>query len=87
MDRKALPVPDQSRPELESEYIEPRTDNEKKLAAICAELLNLDKVGIYDSFFGIAITGHLWETNDRWISRRNRAKKNYGRNPATSTDY
>ena len=56
VDRKALPVPDQSRPELESEYIEPRTDNEKKLAAICAELLNLEKVGIYDSFFDLG--GH-----------------------------
>jgi len=56
VDRKALPVPDQSRPELESEYIEPRTDNEKKLAAICAELLNLEKVGVYDSFFDLG--GH-----------------------------
>jgi amino acid adenylation domain-containing protein len=56
VDRKALPAPDQSRPDLESEYVEPRTETEKKLAAICAELLNIEKVGIYDSFFDLG--GH-----------------------------
>jgi len=56
VDRRALPAPDQSRPELESEYVEPRTDNERKLAAICAELLNIEKVGVYDSFFDLG--GH-----------------------------
>lgn len=56
IDRAALPKPDQSRPDLESEYIAPRTETEQKLAAICAELLNLERVGIYDSFFDLG--GH-----------------------------
>lgn len=56
VDRKAMPAPDQSRPDLESEYVEPRTETEQKLAAICAELLNIEKVGVYDSFFDLG--GH-----------------------------
>jgi len=56
VDRNALPAPDQSRPELESEYVAPRNENEKKLAAICTELLNIEKVGVYDSFFDLG--GH-----------------------------
>ncbi|MDZ7319566.1 MAG: non-ribosomal peptide synthetase, partial [candidate division KSB1 bacterium] len=56
VDRKALPAPDQSRPDLEIEYVAPRTETEKQLAAICAELLNLKQVGIYDSFFDLG--GH-----------------------------
>jgi len=56
VDRKALPAPDQSRPDLESEYVEPRTETEKKLAAIVAQLLTIEKVGVYDSFFDLG--GH-----------------------------
>lgn len=56
IDRAALPKPDQSRPDLESEYVAPRTETEQKLAAICAELLNIERVGVYDSFFDLG--GH-----------------------------
>ncbi len=56
VDRKALPAPDQSRPELGSEYVEPRNDDEKKLAEIVSELLNVEKVGVYDNFFDLG--GH-----------------------------
>ncbi len=56
VDRNALPAPDQSRPDLESKYVAPRNDVEEKIAAICAELLGLERVGIYDSFFDLG--GH-----------------------------
>lgn len=56
IDRKALPVPDQSRPELESAYVAPRNEVEEKLARICADLLNVEKIGVYDNFFELG--GH-----------------------------
>ncbi|MDZ7399742.1 MAG: amino acid adenylation domain-containing protein [candidate division KSB1 bacterium] len=56
VDRKRLPAPDLSRPELGSEYVAPRNETEERLAAICAELLNLKQVGVYDNFFELG--GH-----------------------------
>ncbi len=56
VDRGALPAPDQSRPDLESKYVAPRNDVEEQIAAMCAELLSLERVGIYDSFFELG--GH-----------------------------
>lgn len=56
IDRRALPVPDQVRPELESTYVAPRTPTEKKVATIWADLLGLEQVGVRDSFFEVG--GH-----------------------------
>jgi len=56
VDRNQLPAPDLSRPELGSEFVAPRNEIEEKLATICAELLNLEKVGVYDNFFELG--GH-----------------------------
>ena len=56
LDRKALPVPDQRRPELEEVYVGPRTPIEELLAEIWAGVLKLDKVGIEDNFFDLG--GH-----------------------------
>ncbi len=56
VDRKALPAPDQSRPELEHSYTAPRTPVEALLANIWAEVLKLDKIGIHDNFFQLG--GH-----------------------------
>jgi acyl carrier protein len=56
VDRKALPVPDHNRPELEECYIAPRTPIEELLAEIWAAVLKLDKVGIHDNFFELG--GH-----------------------------
>lgn len=56
LDRKALPVPDQTRPELAETYTAPRTPVEKLLAQIWAVVLKLDKVGIHDNFFRLG--GH-----------------------------
>jgi len=51
VDRKALPEPDTSRPELRSEYIGPRNETEEALAEIWCSILGLDKVGMNDNFF------------------------------------
>ncbi len=55
LDRKALPAPDGQR-QTTREYVAPRTELEKKLAEIWAEVLKLDRVGINDNFF--ALGGH-----------------------------
>ncbi|HET6364286.1 MAG TPA: amino acid adenylation domain-containing protein [Nitrospirota bacterium] len=51
LDRRALPAPDPSRPELRESYIAPRTPIEEALAGIWAEVLGLELIGIHDSFF------------------------------------
>ena len=51
VDRRALPPPEQTRPDLESAFLAPRTPAEHTLAAIWAELLGLEEVGIHDNFF------------------------------------
>jgi len=56
VDRRALPAPDPSRPELEQTYVAPRDQVEKVLAEMWAELLTLEKVGILDNFFDLG--GH-----------------------------
>ncbi len=44
------------RPELESEFVEPRDDIERTLVGIWEELLGVDKLGVRDSFFDLG--GH-----------------------------
>jgi phthiocerol/phenolphthiocerol synthesis type-I polyketide synthase E len=44
------------RPNLSTAYIEPRTETEKKLAAIWSAQLGVDKVGVHDQFFELG--GH-----------------------------
>ena len=56
LDRKALPAPDQTRPELEETFVAPRTPVEETLASIWAGVLKLDQVGIHDNFFELG--GH-----------------------------
>ncbi len=51
VDRKALPLPDQRRPELASRYVAPRTPAENKLAAIWSKVLGVQQVGVNDNFF------------------------------------
>ncbi len=55
IDRRALPLPDQTRPE-EQPYVAPRTDTEITMTAIWADVLRLEKVGIHDNFFSLG--GH-----------------------------
>ncbi len=56
VDRRALPAPDQSRPDLNEALIAPRTPAEKVIVDIWAEVLKLEQVGIHDNFFDLG--GH-----------------------------
>ncbi len=56
VDRKALPVPDQTRPELDAIFMSPRTPMEEMLAEIWAEVLKVEGIGIHDNFFDLG--GH-----------------------------
>ena len=56
LDRRALPAPDQSRPDLERVYAAPGTTTEGALSEIWSEVLEMDQVGIHDNFFELG--GH-----------------------------
>jgi acyl-coenzyme A synthetase/AMP-(fatty) acid ligase/acyl carrier protein len=56
LDRRALPEPDEERPDLERAYEAPRTPVEEQLAGIWEEMLGLERVGIHDDFFELG--GH-----------------------------
>jgi amino acid adenylation domain-containing protein len=56
IDRRALPDPGHSRPELDTSYVAGRTPFEEQLANIWAEVLFLNRVGIHDNFFDLG--GH-----------------------------
>ena len=51
VDRRALPTPDASRPELAAEYIAPSNEQETALAEIWQQVLGVNRVGINDNFF------------------------------------
>lgn len=55
LDRRALPLPPSRRPMIE-ETEAPRNEQEAALAALWAEVLGLDRVGIHDNFFELG--GH-----------------------------
>ncbi len=56
LNRRALPAPGASRPDLEADYVAPRTPTEELLAAIWSEVLKLKQIGIHDDFFELG--GH-----------------------------
>lgn len=53
IDRKALPAPDVKRPDLDVAYAKPTTQVQEALAAVWADLLGIDRVGIDDNFFDL----------------------------------
>jgi acyl-coenzyme A synthetase/AMP-(fatty) acid ligase/acyl carrier protein len=56
VDRRALPDPDKSRPELDTPFVAPRTPIEEELARLWCQVLSVDQVGIHDNFFDLG--GH-----------------------------
>ena len=56
IDRRSLPIPDPNRLDLEQSFVAPRTPQEEILASIWAEVLGLERVGIWDNF--IELGGH-----------------------------
>jgi amino acid adenylation domain-containing protein len=56
VDRDRLPVPDDSRPQLEEAYVAPQNQLEKNIAAVWQETLRLEKIGRNDNFFELG--GH-----------------------------
>lgn len=56
VDRRALSVPDRTRPDLEKAFVAPRTRAEEMLTRIWAEVLGIEQVGVYDNFFELG--GH-----------------------------
>lgn len=56
VDRKALPTPEQVRPQLAATFVAPQNATEEAIAQIWAEVLKLNQIGIHDNFF--ALGGH-----------------------------
>ena len=51
VDRAALPAPAHRRPEQVRAYAAPRTEVERRIAAVWQEILRIDRAGIHDGFF------------------------------------
>jgi amino acid adenylation domain-containing protein len=56
VDRNALPVPEQARPDLAQAYVAPQTAVEEVLCGVFSEVLQIEPVGVQDSFFELG--GH-----------------------------
>ena len=53
VNRRALPAPDLTRPQLETAFVGPRNHAEEMLAKIWTHVLGIDRVGIHDNFFDL----------------------------------
>lgn len=56
VDRHALPDPIRSRPDLAREFAAPKTEIERQLALLWGEMLEVEPVGVRDSFFDLGGT-------------------------------
>ncbi|MEG4918277.1 amino acid adenylation domain-containing protein [Microcoleus sp. B7-D4] len=56
VDHRALPAPDQSRPDQSVKFVAPRTPIELQIADIWTQVLRLEQVGVHDNFFELG--GH-----------------------------
>jgi amino acid adenylation domain-containing protein len=56
IDRRSLPTPSGSRPELTREFVAPRNDIESELAKIWTAVLRVERVGVHNNFFELG--GH-----------------------------
>jgi acyl-coenzyme A synthetase/AMP-(fatty) acid ligase len=53
VDRRALPEPDSSRPQLAAAFVLPSTPLEHDLADVWRQALGIDAIGIHDNFFSL----------------------------------
>lgn len=53
VDRKALPAPSHANVSATQEFVPPRSEAEKLLAAIWIELLKVERIGVHDDFFDL----------------------------------
>ena len=56
VDRRALPAPGRTRPEMDAAWVAPRDGREAALARIWGELLRIDEIGVDDDLFELG--GH-----------------------------
>lgn len=74
VDRKALPKPSLTRPELSNSYVPPRDQEEKIIAEIWRRTLKLDDVGVTDPFFELGgdslMAASLMVSLERAFSRK-----------------
>jgi acyl carrier protein len=56
VDRRALPMPEQSRSELEAVYVAPQSEVERIIAEVWQQALRIEKVSLHDNFFELG--GH-----------------------------
>lgn len=53
IDRRALPLPKESRSDLGKPFVAPRSETEKRVAAMWGDVLRREEIGIYDNFFDL----------------------------------
>jgi amino acid adenylation domain-containing protein/thioester reductase-like protein len=56
VDRRSLPIPASTRPQLDTAYAPPETAIAAQLAEIWAQVLGVDQIGVHDNFFELG--GH-----------------------------
>lgn len=56
INRRALPQPDPEHLAIKTEYVAPRTPTEEKLCLMIKNILQIERVGVHDSFFDLG--GH-----------------------------
>jgi len=53
VDRQRLPQPARERPSLANDYVAPRTETERQLAGVWSDVLEIDRIGVTDSYFDL----------------------------------
>jgi amino acid adenylation domain-containing protein len=56
LDRRALPAPAALRPQIDNDFVPPRTPLEEVLCGIWTQVLGVEQIGVFDSFFDLG--GH-----------------------------
>src|SRR5262249_25396007 len=54
--RRALPIPEPVRPELDEAFVPPCTPTQEMLAGLWAHVLGVEEIGVHDNFFDLG--GH-----------------------------